>query len=269
MGHDIEHMNKRMGLVVVLCLMVISGLSQAQGMANVAVASNFSAPMKELVREFEEKQSGRVRASFASSGKLYAQIKHGAPFHIILSADEEIPQALIANGLAEESSLFTYAVGALVLWAPSIDSPMPVRELLNSGKFDRLALANPKHAPYGRAAAETLLRLNLLAATQQKWVTGENIAQAYHFVRSGNAEVGFVARSQLLDNGITGAKHAWVVPFDHHAEIKQDAVLLRRGKNNKLAIAFLQYLQSAQALEIIRKYGYHATDTRPDINGTL
>ncbi len=249
-------------------MLLLSGLAQAQGMVNVAVASNFSAPMKELVREFEKEHSGRVRTSFASSGKLYAQIKHGAPFHIILSADEEIPQALIANGLAEESSRFTYAVGALVLWAPNNDSPMSVQELLNSGSFNRLALANPKHAPYGRAAAETLQRLNLLATTQQKWVTGENIAQAYHFVRSGNAEVGFVARSQLLDNGITGAKHAWVVPFDHHAEIKQDAVLLRRGKNNKLAIAFLEYLQSHSALEIIQKYGYHIDDAKPDIYGT-
>ncbi len=264
----IRQMNKRMEIIWALCCLLSAGLAQAESVANVAVASNFSAPMKELVRQFEREHSGRVRASFASSGKLYAQIKHGAPFHILLSADEKIPQTLVDNGLAEESFRLTYAIGSLVLWAPNGDASISVQQRLQSGEFNRLALANPKHAPYGRAAVETLKGLNLAATTRRKWITGENIAQAYHFVSSGNADLGFVARSQLSDSDLAQRGDAWIVPSDYHADIKQDAVLLRKGKTNKLAIKFWEYLQTTPALEIIRKYGYDVEDTKLDINGT-
>ncbi|MAZ86376.1 MAG: molybdate ABC transporter substrate-binding protein [Cellvibrionaceae bacterium] len=260
-------MTKCIKLLVAVCGLLAVELALAGNVTNVAVASNFSAPMKELVAEFEKQHSGRVRVSYASSGKLFAQINHGAPFDIMLSADEKIPQQLVAKGLADEASRFTYAVGAIVLWAPNNESSITAAQQLLATEFGKLALANPKHAPYGRAALETLERLNLVDSTKTKWVTGENIAQTYHFVSTGNADIGFVARSQLSALELAARESAWLVPVDYYAAIKQDAVLLRRGKHNKLALEFLAFMQSAPALEIIRKYGYDVIETKPDANG--
>ncbi|MGH1374605.1 MAG: molybdate ABC transporter substrate-binding protein [Cellvibrionaceae bacterium] len=260
-------MNKHSKPLLVLWLLISAAQLMADEVANVAVASNFSTPMKALVTQFEQNYSGKIRASYASSGKLFAQIQHGAPFHVMLSADEKIPAALVEKNLAEESSRFTYAIGALVFWSPNSDDALLARRRLMSMKFDRLALANPKHAPYGRAAIETLRVLGLEAMTKKRRVTGENIAQTYHFVSTGNAETGFVARSQLATSQLASSSNTWLVPSEYHSAIKQDAVLLRRGRNNRLAIDFLRYLRSESALEIIRQYGYHVADAERVMNG--
>lgn len=224
--------------------------------ANIAVAANFTAPMRELAREFEKTSDHRLVLSFASSGKFYAQIQHGAPFDVFLSADTVKPERLIGDGLGEKTSRFTYALGALALWSkdPALISDGP--ETLAAGNFHKLALANPRLAPYGEAAMATLAALKLDKVLQSRLVQGENIAQAYQYVSSGNAELGFVARSQLWREDGSTEGSVWLVPASFHPPIRQDAVLLTRGADNPAALALLTYLRSEPAQAIIRRYGY-------------
>lgn len=226
------------------------------GEVRVAVATNFSAPMREIATAFEQSGSHQTRLSFGSSGKLYAQIANGAPFELFLSADSAKPRALIEQGLAEADSSFTYAVGTLALWAPGTEDPWA---LLHSGIYRRLAIANARVAPYGAAAREVLAAEGLLLATQSKLVTGENINQAYQFVATGNAQLGFVALSQLLAGGEMPAD-AEIIPASLHAPITQDAVLLPGGADNAAAVALLAFLQGPTAREIMRRYGYRHGD---------
>lgn len=240
-------------------LIVITGLVLATARAaevSVAVASNFTAPMTALAGEFSKDTGHLAQLSFGSTGKFYAQIKNGAPFQIFLSADDETPARLEQEGDAVAGSRFTYAIGTLALWSGDATRVDSQGEVLRRGDFKKLALANPRLAPYGRAAGETLTKLGLLDAVSEKFVQGENIAQAYQFVASGNAELGFVALSQVMKDGKLSEGSVWIVPENLHAPIRQDAVLLMTGKDNPAAAALLRYLQSDKARVLIRSYGY-------------
>lgn len=241
-------------------LLAVTGISLAiPAMAaevNVAVAANFTAPMKQIVAEFEKETGHKAVLSFGSSGKFYAQIKNGAPFQLLLSADDEKPIQLVKDGLGVGDSRFTYAVGTLVLWSPKAGFVDAKGDVLGKGLYNKLAIANPKLAPYGVAAMEVLTKQGLLSAVTPKFVQGENISQTFQFVSSGNAELGFIALSQVMKDGKITSGSAWIVPGRLHTPIRQDAVLLSSGKDNAAARALLGYLKSDKAKKIIRAYGY-------------
>ena len=225
------------------------------GQAHIAVASNFAAPMKKLAAQFEQATGHTLTLSTGSTGKFYAQIKNGAPFDMLLAADEATPARLMQEGDAVKVQ--TYAIGRLVLWSDRPGYIDGSDAVLRQNRFQRLAIANPKLAPYGAAAIEVLTRLKLIDAVQNKFVIGENIAQTYQFVASGNAELGFVALSQAMQDGKLTRGSAWVVPASLHSPIRQDAVLLKRGANNEAARALFDYLKTpGAALTLIRSFGY-------------
>lgn len=241
-------------LLFLLSLLLTGTAPAAEVM--VAVASNFSAPMQRIAAEFQQDTGHRALLSFGASGKFYAQIRHGAPFHAFLSADDEKPAKLEQEGLAVPGSRFTYALGTLVLWSARPGFVDGKGAVLKGSRFNRLALANPRLAPYGAAAVETLTRLDLLKALEPRFVQGENIAQTYQFVQSGNAELGFVALSQVMQDGRLRGGSAWVVPGTLHAPVRQDAVLLSTGRGSPAAEALMNYLKGGKARAIIRSYGY-------------
>ncbi|MGV6808077.1 MAG: molybdate ABC transporter substrate-binding protein [bacterium] len=219
----------------------------------VAVASNFIGTAKEIVEQFEQKTGHQVVLSTGSSGRLYAQIRHGAPYDIFLSADQEKPKKLEEDGLAISGTRFTYAEGVLVLWSAN---PGRVDDALRRGAFKKLALANSRLAPYGAAAVEVLVSMGLSDSTESKWVVGENINQVWQFVRSGNADMGFVSLSQVRALKSARTAPLWVIPSDLHEPIKQDAVLLDRARHSMGAKAFLTFLRSTAAKESIATAGY-------------
>ncbi len=223
----------------------------------VAVAANFSAPMQRIAADFEAATGHRAELSLGATGKFYAQVRNGAPFELLLSADDETPAKLVADGLAVPGSAFTYAIGRLVLWSAQPGFVDADGGVLKQGRFQHLAVANPKTAPYGAAASETLAKLGLLDALRPKFVQGENIAQTQQFVASGNAELGFVALAQVWrDGAFSGPGSAWVVPAALHAPLRQDAVLLLPGRDKPAALALLSYLRSEKARAAIRSFGY-------------
>ncbi|MDD5390447.1 MAG: molybdate ABC transporter substrate-binding protein [Gallionellaceae bacterium] len=222
----------------------------------VAVASNFTAPMNAIAAEFARDTGHQARLAFGSSGKFYTQIRNGAPFQAFLSADDETPSRLEREGLIVPASRFTYAIGTLALWSPQADYVDAQGEVLRHGRFNKLAIANPKLAPYGVAAVEVLDHMGLHNALTPKLVQGENIAQAWQFVSTGNAELGFVALSQIMKDGKITAGSTWIVPSRLHAPIFQDAVLLPSGKGNPAAEALMKYLKGDKARGIIKSYGY-------------
>ncbi len=240
---------------IALMLLLLSSTSWAATVL-VAVASNFTKPMTEIAAEFEKATGHSAKLSFGSSGKFVSQMENGAPFEVFLSADEEKPLKLEQAGLAVNGTRFTYALGKLVLWSATPGYVDGQGKVLATGGFKHLALADPKLAPYGEAALEVLKGMALQDKLRPLLVQGENIAQTYQFISTGNAELGFVALSQVIDNGhcITGS--CWIIPDDRHAPILQDAVLLATGADNPAALALLDYLKSAPALAIIEKYGY-------------
>jgi len=243
---------------VALGAIVLGGMAQplCADEATLAVAANFAPTMNRLAAEFEQDSGHKLRLAVGSSGKLYAQIKNGAPFHVLLSADQSTPARLVEDKLAIAESRCTYAVGALLLWSAKADFLNDSPAALEAGTFNKLALANPKLAPYGAAAVEVLEKMQLKDRTQKKWVMGENIAQTYQFVSSGNAELGFVALSQVMNEGKISAGSFWIVPKDLYQPIRQDMVLLNGGKNNLAAKAFAEFIRSAKAQTIITSYGY-------------
>lgn len=223
---------------------------------SVAVAANFTAPMQKIAAAFEQDTGHKVILAFGSTGKFYAQIKNGAPFQVLLSADDETPTRLEREGLGVSGTRFTYAIGKLVLWSRQPGLVDDKGEVLRSGKFERIALADPKLAPYGAAAVDVLNGLGLMPSLAPKFVRGENIAQPYQFVATGNAELGFVALSQVFADGKLTQGSAWLVPASLHAPIRQDAVVLSPGKDNAAASALMAYLRSDKARAIIRSFGY-------------
>lgn len=217
----------------------------------IAVASNFQPAMHQLARRFEAKTGHRLRLVTGSTGKHYAQVHNGAPYDLFFAADSERPLRLEQEGLARPDSRFTYALGALVLWSPDTSLVDSAGEVLRGDAFGRLAIANPRLAPYGRAARETLVALGLWASLQDRLVRGENIAQAFHYVYSGNAQLGLIAHAQLRTLDVPGSR--WPVPAELHAPIEQQAVLL---KDTLAGRDFLAYVRSAEAVAIIRQFGY-------------
>ena len=240
-----------------MLLMALLGIA-AQARADevsVAVAANFSAPMQKIAAEFEKDTGHKVVAAYGSTGKFYAQIKNGAPFEVLLAADDETPAKLIHENAAVAGSQFTYAIGKLVLWSAKPAVVDGQGEVLKQGGFDHIAIANPKLAPYGAAAVQAMKTLGVYDALQPKIVTAESIAQSWQFVSSGNALLGFVALSQVLKDGkIEGS--AWVVPGSLYPPIRQDAVILEKGKGRPAAEALLNYLKTAKARAIITRFGY-------------
>ncbi|WP_444816594.1 molybdate ABC transporter substrate-binding protein, partial [Stutzerimonas frequens] len=198
----------------------------------------------------------RAVLAFGATGKFYAQIHNGAPFDVLLSADDSTPRRLENEGIGIAGSRFTYAIGTLVLWSPREGYVDPQGKVLSDGDFRHLAVANPKTAPYGAAAMATLDRMGLREKLRPRFVQGENIAQTHQFVASGNSELGFVALSQVIEDGRIGKGSRWVVPADQHAPIRQDALLLRHGEGNPAAQALLAYLRGETAKALIREYGY-------------
>ena len=246
------------GLASLLSLMLGVGLSlQARaGEVMVAVAANFTAPMQKIALAFEQETGHKAILSFGSTGGFYAQIKNGAPFQILLSADDETPLKLEKEGLGVAGSRFTYAIGKLVLWSKQPGLVDEKGQVLKGGKFERIAIANPKLAPYGAAAIETMTRLGVLQALQPKLVQGENIAQAYQFVASENAQLGFVALSQVMSDGKVAQGSGWMVPANLHTPIQQDAILLSKGADNPAAKALMAFLRTDKMQALIRNYGY-------------
>jgi len=239
-----------------LLLALMGAASQAQADdVSVAVAANFTAPMQQIAAAFEKETGHKVLASYGSTGKFYAQIKNGAPFELLLAADNETPAKLIKENAAVAGSQYTYAIGKLVLWSAKSAVVDAKGEVLKKGGFDHIALANPKLAPYGAAGVEVMKALGAYNALQPKIVSAENITQAYQFVNSGNALLGFVALSQVLKDGkIDGS--AWLVPAHLYAPIRQDAVLLEKGKGKPAAQALANYLKGDKAKAVIKSFGY-------------
>lgn len=231
-------------------------ISSQAAEVTVAVASNFTAPMRKIVQTFEAETGHKVRLSLGSTGGFYAQIKNGGPFQLFLSADRETPIKLEKEGLGLPGSRFTYAIGKLVLWSRQADLVDPQGSILKVGKFQKLAIANPKLAPYGSAAIETLHNLGLLNELRSKFVQGENINQTFQFVETENAQIGFVAMSQIFDQGKLVRGSAWVVPAHLHTPIEQDAILLSSGQGNPAALALIAYLKSPKAKSIMNDHGY-------------
>ena len=219
---------------------------------SVAVAANFTAPVKEIAAAFEKKSGHHAVLSFGATGGLYTQITQDAPFEVFLAADEARPKKAVAEGFAVGETLFVYSVGKLVLWSKSADAVKDVATL-KTASFSKIAICNPTAAPYGAAAVATMQKLGLYDALKPKIVEGADITQAFQFVDSGNAEVGFVALSQLA--GKSGGSR-WLVPQELYPPIKQDAVLLKKGASHDAAKAFLEFLKGPEAHEVIERYGY-------------
>ncbi len=222
------------------------------GQTNVAVAANFTEPAKEIAALFKQKTGDEALLSFGASGPFFTQITHDAPFQVFLSADEQRPKAAVEQGFAVKGSAFTYAIGKLVLWSRVVDVSNG-EEALKIGGFAKLSIANPAGAPYGAAAIETMKALGVYDALAPKIVHGNSIAQAFQFVDTKNAEVGFVALSQL--KGVTDGTR-WVVPQNLYAPIRQDAVLLKKGENDEASKAFGEFLKGPEARAVIEKFGY-------------
>lgn len=253
-------MLKRFGKYAPFFLLSLILGSASAGEVHVAVAANFAAPMRVLAAEFERATGHKVVLAFGSTGKFYAQIQHGAPFELFLAADETTPAKLETEGATQPGSRFIYALGRLVLWSPDTRLVDAQGAVLRQGRYRHLAIAAPRLAPYGAAAIETLAGLGLLEQVRSRFVQGENIAQTYQFVASGNAELGFVALSQVYRDGDLLGGSAWVVPSHLHQPIRQAAVLLNRGRHNPAAIALLEFLQTAKARAVIEACGYALPD---------
>ena len=243
---------RRIALSTVVGLVCLTATQGLAGEVSVAVAANFTRPAEEIGAAFTARTGDTVVFSFGASGALYAQITQAAPFEVFLAADNKRPAKAVADGYGVEGSVFTYAVGKVVLYSPTIDVSDGAA-VLKGGAFQHIAIADPETAPYGKAGLEAVEKLGLTAAITPKVVTGENISQTLQFVESGNAELGFVALSQ-----VTGKppSQVWVVPAEDYSPILQDAVLLKTGEADPAAMAFIEFLKGPEAADIIEKYGY-------------
>lgn len=243
-------------LILTACLLVFMS-SAWSATTLVAVAANFTKPMTEIAEAFGKSTGHEAKLSFGSSGKFVAQIENGAPFEVFMAADQENAVKLQTAGLAVADTRFTYALGKLVLWSATPGYVDEQGEILKTGNFKHIALADPKLAPYGTAAVEVLKNMGLQEKLQPLLVQGENISQTHQFVSTGNAELGFVALSQVIENGKIASGSGWIVPDNHYAPIRQDAILLSTGAENPAAPALLQFLKGPEAQAIILKYGYN------------
>ncbi len=245
----------RKTLLLLLILALCSPVVRAEQLT-IAVASNFNGAMDALVSDFESSSEHKVNVSYGSSGRLYAQIVNGAPFQLFFSADQEKPEALEQAGHTVTGTRFTYATGALVLWSADPDFDLAEEKSLLNQQINPLAIANPRLAPYGAAAMQVLQALGLEHEYSNKLVMGENINQAFQFINTGNARAGFVALSQVSENGIIQEGTGWIIPGELYDPIRQDAVLLKRGSGNPAALEFLEFMESDKAKAMIKSYGY-------------
>ena len=242
-------------LLTLTAALALSAAAQAE-VVQIAVAANFTAPARALAEIFASTTGHEAKLSFGATGAFYTQIKNGAPFDILLAADDERPIRLEKEGDTVPGSRFTYAIGQLVLWSAKPGLVDGEGAVLKGGNFNKIAIANPKLAPYGAAAVETMDKLGLAAALTPKLVTGESIGQTYNFIATGNAELGFVALAQVLDGGKLKSGSMWVVPAKYHAPIIQDAVILKRAAANPAAKAWMALMRSPNTQDFIRSYGY-------------
>jgi len=239
-----------------LCILAFAAGTVFADQVQVAVAANFTAPMQKIAAEFEKDTGHKAQLIFGSTGKFYAQISNGAPFEVLLSADAATPSKLVSEGSAVAASQMTYAIGKLVLWSAKPGLVDSKGEVLKRTDLAHVAYCNPALAPYGAAAVQAMKSLGVFDALQPKLVQGENITQAYQFVVSGNAEMGFVALSQVFKDGKISDGSAWVVPSDLYQPIRQDAVILEKGHGKPAAEALVKFLKSDKARAIIRSFGY-------------
>ena len=242
-------------LLTLTAALALSAAAQAE-VVQIAVAANFTAPARALAEIFARTTGHEAKLSFGATGAFYTQIKNGAPFDILLAADDERPIRLEKEGDTVAGSRFTYTIGQLVLWSAKPGLVDGEGAVLKGGNFNKIAIANPKLAPYGAAAVETMDKLGLAAALTPKLVTGESIGQTYNFIATGNAELGFVALAQVLDGGKLKSGSMWVVPAKYHAPIIQDAVILKRAAANPAAKAWMALMRSPNTQDFIRSYGY-------------
>lgn len=231
----------------------VTGLAEE---AQVAVAANFAEPIKAIAATLEKTTGHKLKITLGATGKLYAQIKNGAPFDVLLAANAQTPAALEKDGLTLPGSRFIYATGKLVLWSSDAARIDVNGDVLKGGNFRKVAYANPKTAPYGEAAVQVMDKLGLTAALTPKLVQGESIGQTYSFVATGNAELGFVAMSQVLVGGKLKDGSLWVIPQSLYSPIRQDAVVLQHGADNPAALALITLLHSPNIKDLIRSYGY-------------
>jgi molybdate transport system substrate-binding protein len=236
--------------------LALIGLQAQAGEVSVAVAANFTAPMQKIAADFEKDTGHKAVLSFGATGKFYAQIANGAPFGILLAADDATPAKIAKEGLGDGATRFTYAIGQLVLWSKQAGYVDAEGKVLHKTNWQHIAVANPKLAPYGLAAMQTLDKLGLTAQVQPRIVQGENIGQTYQFAASGNAEMAFVALSQVTENGKLREGSGWVVPANLHETIRQDAIVLKPAQGNEAAAALMQYLRGDKARAVIQSYGY-------------
>ncbi|MEQ7918317.1 molybdate ABC transporter substrate-binding protein [Xanthomonas sp. WHRI 1810A] len=248
----LRHTLTSLALAVAVC----SAGSALADEVQVAVAANFTAPIQALARDFEQDTGHKLVASFGATGQFYTQIKNGAPFEVFLAADDTTPAKLEQENETVKGSRFTYAVGTLALWSAKEGYVDDKGDVLKKNAYQHLSIANPKAAPYGLAATQVLDKLGLTDATKPKIVEGQSIAQAYQFVSTGNAELGFVALSQVYKDGKLNSGSAWIVPANLHEPIKQDAVILNKGKDNPAAKALMDYLKGPKAAAVIKSFGY-------------
>jgi molybdate transport system substrate-binding protein len=249
---DIMRAVKMLAAAIGLFAACLLGGQADAAQINVAVAANFTDAAKDIAAAFHQKTGHEAVLSFGSSGQLYTQITQAAPFQILLSADQDRPRKAVEDGFGVPGSVFTYAIGKLVLWSKNPDL-VTNADTLSGSAFTKLSICNPANAPYGAAAVQTLNALNLYETLRPKIVQGQDITQAFQFVQTGNAELGFVALSQIAGHN-DGSR--WIVPQNLYSPIRQDAVLLKTGANNEAAIAFMAFLKGPEARAIIEKYGY-------------
>jgi len=243
-------------LKAALALLAAWGGCAAAAQVQVAVASNMAAPMKKIAADFARATGHEALVALGSTGRFYTQIRAGAPFEVLLAADEATPARLEREGLAVPGTRFTYATGRLVLWSADRARVDAQGQVLRRPPAGKLAIADPRLAPYGAAAVQTLQNLGVLAAWQSHLVQGENIGQAWQFAATGAAPLGFVALAQVMVDGKVAAGSAWIVPASLHAPLKQDALVLRRGQGNPAAKALVDFLKSDAARATLRAYGY-------------
>lgn len=242
-----------------LSTLILSLLAIATAQADevqVAVAANFTGPMQVISVLFERDTGHKASLSYGATGKFYAQISNGAPFEVFLSADDNTPAKLVKEGNAVAGTAFTYAIGKVVLWSTDPKLVDAKGEVLKKGGFKHLALANPKTAPYGAAGIQVMNKLGVAESIKPLIVQGENISQTHQFIATGAAELGFVAYSQVIKNGAIGSGSGWVVPANLYDPIRQDAVILAKGKDKPAAVALMNYLKGEKAQAVIKSFGY-------------
>ncbi len=250
-------MKRLISLALVSSSAVLTVNSVSAGEISVAVAANFTAPMKEIVAIYEKDTGNKVLASFGATGQFYAQIKNGAPYQVLFAADAKTPAKIEKEGLGVVGTAQPYAYGKLVLWSAQTDFVKEDKSFILEGAVKKIAVANPKLAPYGEAAYQTMESWGNLKEASAKFVTGDNIGKTYQFVKTGNTQVGFVALSQVYKDGKMTSGSGWVIPIDLYKPIRQDSVILNPGKNDSDVTAFMQFMKTSPKVRaVIESYGY-------------